>query len=983
MESPQKPAHPFPASGRARRLALVVAIIAGLCTVSQASAFAAGNVDSSFGVNGKKDFPALVAESTSEVAEFAIDSAFRIVSALKVNVTAGTPQMVVSRHLPDGSIDGDFGPTNGHTDPIDRVITGSLAIQGDGKILVVGKDSREWMNQIVLARFTNSGVLDPSFGLNGVMRLAAQSDRYWSDENPKVFVQSNQRIVIAMQSFHMQEVNDFLEFRGLLSNGSVDSAFGAEGTFSFSFEFWNDHEIASLVMTSDDKIVGVGAKGMVRGQIFRLTSEGRIDSSFGADGILAIEPEPGQFSRVTTVAVKTDGKIIVGGIYQAATDGDWNLFTGAITPNGAIDTSYGTEGFTKTSFVSNDGSFNSMFLQSDGSAVFATSPGLTENQHIVLRRFTPVGIFSVAFTVTTSDGAKANATQIKYLNTGQFILAGSATSLAGRSMLLLKFNNLGAFDPMGLDTIDAVTNFSPLMFSLNVQTFSIRQLVPLASGNLIGVGSLDDYSRGQSRPTLIRLLPNGSVDQTFGSNTGTTGYLVIGPIAANIREQQIIVMNDDKILVLTTYSQWAGPHPFTIVKLNSDGTPDESFGSGNGITQVTSPLKIEAIKMMLTRSGKIVIVGNMKMTDQTWRPFIKRLNSDGSNDDAFAESGHLLLPNSEGQSIIDAEIDHNDRIVLVGSAGSQGLVTRVNANGVSDRMRIIDKPDSVDGMWFAEINFLPSGNILIVGGTDGDQNLRSKVLLKLNDDFSFDSSFTGEDGSARGLVFYQNPSYAITQTIIANPDSFTILYSVTDDFEGSSSLEEYLNNGAHDVSTAANGILDTSLSVHFKGVSAVLSSSTSLFIAGNYFDDSIGNVGSIIKVDRSSVTPTPVPPPTIVDAGNNQQTSTVPMTVQTSVTTTISTTILPIQSTVAKKRVQPKLTRKKYVTAASVAKYIDLKVPKGAKLVMTSQTSTQKVCAMRTARLWGLKPGTCRVNLTMTAKGKKPVKKVVKLLVTK
>lgn len=84
---------------------------------------------------------------------------------------------------------------------------------------------------------------------------------------------------------------------------------------------------------------------------------------------------------------------------------------------------------------------------------------------------------------------------------------------------------------------------------------------------------------------------------------------------------------------------------------------------------------------------------------------------------------------------------------------------------------------------------------------------------------------------------------------------------------------------------------------------------------------------------------------------------------------------------------QPVLTTKKAVTGKSLAAFAGITVPKGAKLTLSVTGAAKKICVVKGTSIRALKPGNCKVTVTVTpkaAKGKKvkPIKKTVTLKAT-
>jgi len=105
---------------------------------------------------------------------------------------------VVLRYMPDGSLDNTFGD-NGLvitrvSDNIDESY--AVALQGDGKILLAGTTNGSVDADFTLIRYLSDGLLDPNFGVNGVVTTNIGAD-YDHDVAYDMLLQMDGKIVVA------------------------------------------------------------------------------------------------------------------------------------------------------------------------------------------------------------------------------------------------------------------------------------------------------------------------------------------------------------------------------------------------------------------------------------------------------------------------------------------------------------------------------------------------------------------------------------------------------------------------------------------------------------------------------------------------------------------------------------------------------------------------------------------------------------------
>jgi uncharacterized delta-60 repeat protein len=119
------------------------------------------------------------------------------------------------------------------------------------------------------------------------------------------------------------------------NDGSLDPSFGDGGRLETSYN--------GVTVAPDGKILLAGPGD----EVTRLLPDGRPDASFGHDGTASID-FGGAYDRVRTVAVATDGSIVVGGTRQTIVDNrglsDSVPAIGRLLPDGTVDQSFADGG---------------------------------------------------------------------------------------------------------------------------------------------------------------------------------------------------------------------------------------------------------------------------------------------------------------------------------------------------------------------------------------------------------------------------------------------------------------------------------------------------------------------------------------------------------------------------------------------------------------------------------------------------------------
>ena len=134
-------------------------------------------------------------------------------------------------------------------------------------------------------------------------------------------------------------------------------------------------------------------------------------------------------------------------------------------------------------------------------------------------------------------------------------------------------------------------------------------------GKILVGGNFNDYL-GVTVGNFMRINPDGTLDETF--------YL--GIFSSYIRA--IALQPDGKILVGGNFSNYDGYNAGRIIRLNSDGTIDSGFTFNTEFDNIVRAIAIQ-------RDGKIVVGGGFNTYYNFPCPQIVRLNSDGTPDPTF------------------------------------------------------------------------------------------------------------------------------------------------------------------------------------------------------------------------------------------------------------------------------------------------------------------------------------------------------------
>jgi uncharacterized delta-60 repeat protein len=233
-------------------------------------------VDSSFGTNGK------VSTDFSQTGEDDFVTTLIIQPDEKILIFGyygfSSIKSIVARYTADGMLDPSFAGDGILKINIPNFYPGDLALQADGKILIGGETEEA---DFVVKRINENGSPDLTFGDNGLASVNVSST--YSDLF-KLLIQDDGKILAAGNS-----ENDFTIVR-FDTQGLLDITFGENGITSALAVDSNDKP-RSAILQPDGKILMTGHTQKYPDYdeiiLIRFTNEGKVDSSFGNYGVIA------------------------------------------------------------------------------------------------------------------------------------------------------------------------------------------------------------------------------------------------------------------------------------------------------------------------------------------------------------------------------------------------------------------------------------------------------------------------------------------------------------------------------------------------------------------------------------------------------------------------------------------------------------------------------------------------------------------------
>lgn len=271
----------------------------------------------------------------------------------------------------DGTMDNSFG--NGGmvaTDfGIGSALVRAIALQPDGGIVMAGSCGTVLGDVIAVARYTGDGAPDTGFNTDGMVTtdLGAGSDRANA-----IAVQPDGKIVVV----GVDSIGPFSDFAVVryLTDGTLDSGFGTAGvvvTDMGSGSGTGSDWANAVAILPDGRIVAAGYGEVANNFNFaaaRYLPDGTLDASFSGDGRVATSFGIGT-DAAYGMALQPDGKIVLAGSSSTGFLFDFALVR--YNPNGTLDDTFGTGGKVVTPLAAINDEAYSCTIQPDGAILAA------------------------------------------------------------------------------------------------------------------------------------------------------------------------------------------------------------------------------------------------------------------------------------------------------------------------------------------------------------------------------------------------------------------------------------------------------------------------------------------------------------------------------------------------------------------------------------------------------------------------------------
>ncbi len=281
----------------------------------------AGTLDPDFGINGKLLIGIVGQQDVANSVVIQADG--KIVVAGYASSSVSGKDFFCIRLKTDGTYDSTFG-LNGIVKTDLQLgsddVAYSLSLQTDGKLILAGYSDNGSSKDAALVRYHTNGIIDSSFGSNGVVLTDFEASQ--QDEIHVAKIHHLTGKIIVGGTTIINSTNSKPVVARYLSNGSLDTTFNANGIrllWITSLDYQYYFSVEDLAVQPNGKISAVGWRDFPSMQwssdywACRINADGSMDNTFSLDGVNVYNGNFNGNDRAYAMLLKSNNKMLIAG----------------------------------------------------------------------------------------------------------------------------------------------------------------------------------------------------------------------------------------------------------------------------------------------------------------------------------------------------------------------------------------------------------------------------------------------------------------------------------------------------------------------------------------------------------------------------------------------------------------------------------------------------------------------------------------------
>ncbi len=384
--------------------------------------------------------------------------------------------------------------------------------------------------------------------------------------------------------------------------GALDGDFDGDGRVTTAI-LNGDNKATCLAIQPNGYIVAAGstistgAGASTNYALVRYRPDGSLDNTFSLNGKADFGIATAAADDAEAIAILPSGKILVAG--NSAVGNETGFSALLLNPNGtSFDVSFGTNG--KLLLENEDFFFKDMVIQPDGKIVAVGNGSNGQNSDFKVIRLNADGSFDNTFSgdgrvlIPVAANAIDFAEEVALQADGKIVIAGKSVSSGVRSIGLARLNPNGS--------LDNTFSFDGKLTTLLDVTTDGNALLLQSDGKIVVAGQSADNLAGTNKDmVLVRYQTDGTLDPTFSTDGKRIITLVGDDLGLDVLQQ-----TDGKLLLIGSSGAYNGT---TVIRLLPNGTYDSSFGLA-GFAIADFEVFVTPTEAAFTPNHRLVIAGS-------------------------------------------------------------------------------------------------------------------------------------------------------------------------------------------------------------------------------------------------------------------------------------------------------------------------------------------------------------------------------------